>query len=327
MAKNLTTILVEKSCEAMTMAIEIYNKPLVTYRTDTSIILVINAWEHLLKAIISKNKWAKLQDKSGYYKPFEECLDCVNSRSKNFNESTYQSIKLLYEQRCRVIHYNKSVELMDYMAIQSNIIFFKNILSSEFGKSLIKDKTWYVLPIGSELPFTQLDFLTNNTSLKSAPQDIKNYFKSIVDIQNKLIDKGLPGILIEVNVNLTNVQRISDADIKAGIDSNSPSKLSLQTALKISSEGKNVQISMEEFKLIQSEYPLSHAEVIAACRKNAKLNQKHFYSYMKDCQTNQELAINWRVVCKSLSLPFTAPDKFMYKREVMDNYMKLQSKR
>lgn len=40
----------------MLAAIEIYNKPQITYRDECFSILLINAWELLLKAIISKNK-------------------------------------------------------------------------------------------------------------------------------------------------------------------------------------------------------------------------------------------------------------------------------
>ena len=48
--------LLSNSRAAMLAAIEIYNKPLFTYRDECFAILLINAWELLLKAILSKNK-------------------------------------------------------------------------------------------------------------------------------------------------------------------------------------------------------------------------------------------------------------------------------
>jgi hypothetical protein len=326
MSKTLTDILLDKAIEAMTMAIEIYNKPLVKYRTDTSLILIVNAWENALKATIYTNKWAKLYDKKrGYYKPFDECLACVHSNSKNFNDSAYESVRLLYEQRCKVIHFNKSVELLDYMAIQANIIFFKNFLAETFKKSLIKDKTWYILPIGSELPFSKLDFLTTTSAIKNSPQDVKDYFRAVVETQNRLIENGMQGILVEVNVNMTNVQRIKNADIKVAVDRFSSDTVSLEKILKISSEGNPVKITMDEFKELQLQYPLSYGEIFAACRGNKPIKQSHFNQYMKGCQLNQNLALNWRGVCSSLSLPFPAPDKFMYKQEVIEGYKRLLS--
>jgi len=41
---------------AMLAAIEIYNKPQISYRDECFTILLINSWELLLKAILSKNK-------------------------------------------------------------------------------------------------------------------------------------------------------------------------------------------------------------------------------------------------------------------------------
>ena len=50
MAQLVYKNLLGKSIEAITMAIEIYNKPLTKYRSETSIILIVNAWKAALKA-------------------------------------------------------------------------------------------------------------------------------------------------------------------------------------------------------------------------------------------------------------------------------------
>src|SRR5687768_10164910 len=41
---------------ALMASIEIYNKPRMTYRSECFVILLINAWELLLKSILSKNR-------------------------------------------------------------------------------------------------------------------------------------------------------------------------------------------------------------------------------------------------------------------------------
>src|SRR5688572_7677007 len=48
--------LIGNSKAALCAATEIYNKPKIEYRDETFTILLINAWELLLKAILSKNK-------------------------------------------------------------------------------------------------------------------------------------------------------------------------------------------------------------------------------------------------------------------------------
>lgn len=50
------TSLRNNSKAAMLAAIEIYNKPQIAYRDECFSILLVNAWELLLKAVLSKNK-------------------------------------------------------------------------------------------------------------------------------------------------------------------------------------------------------------------------------------------------------------------------------
>lgn len=323
MSKKVSLELLDKSLEAMTMAIEIYNKPLVKYRTETSIILIINAWENVFKALIKENKWAKLYDpKSNWYKPFEECLQCIKANKAGLGEDAYQSIKLLYEKRCRVIHYHKSIEILDYMAIQANILFFKEFVSKNFNRSIIKDKTWYILPIGTEVPFTEFDFLNYGSSVKNAPKDVLNYVRDVVSTQNTLLDSNKKGILLSIKVNLSNVNRINEADIKVGIDNSKQESLSIEGILKISEQGRPVILSMEEFKALKNMYPLTYDQVLRACKAKAKdkVKRAKLQKYIERCKPNQSLAINWRNIVKSLDLPFSAPDKYMYKQKVVDDF-------
>ena len=53
--------LLGNSIEAIMAAVEIYNKPAIEYREECFVILLINAWELFLKAVLSKNR------KSIYY--------------------------------------------------------------------------------------------------------------------------------------------------------------------------------------------------------------------------------------------------------------------
>ena len=48
--------LVDKSTEAFTMAIEIYNKPTLKYRVEGFAFFICNAWELMLKAYLIKTQ-------------------------------------------------------------------------------------------------------------------------------------------------------------------------------------------------------------------------------------------------------------------------------
>ena len=53
---DLTEKLLDKSKEAFTMAIEIYNKPTIKYRIEGFSFFICNAWELMLKAYMIKAK-------------------------------------------------------------------------------------------------------------------------------------------------------------------------------------------------------------------------------------------------------------------------------
>ncbi len=52
--KNLSDRLIDKSIEAFSMAIELYNKPTIHYRVEGFAIFICNAWELMLKAHMIK---------------------------------------------------------------------------------------------------------------------------------------------------------------------------------------------------------------------------------------------------------------------------------
>lgn len=61
--EKLENRLLEKSKEAFSMAIELYNKPTIRYRVEGFAIFICNAWELMLKAHMLKS----MGEKSIYY--------------------------------------------------------------------------------------------------------------------------------------------------------------------------------------------------------------------------------------------------------------------
>ncbi|WP_241472290.1 DUF3644 domain-containing protein [Mycolicibacterium neoaurum] len=48
--------LTDNSMAAMLAAVELYNKPLITYRDELAVMLAVNAWELALKAALRRNR-------------------------------------------------------------------------------------------------------------------------------------------------------------------------------------------------------------------------------------------------------------------------------
>lgn len=84
--ENLPDKLVEKSIEAFSMAIELYNKPTIKYRVEGFSLFICNAWELMLKAYMLKT----LGNNSIYYKnhpdrtlSLENCIQKVFTNNKD----------------------------------------------------------------------------------------------------------------------------------------------------------------------------------------------------------------------------------------------------
>lgn len=322
MAQLVYKNLLGKSIEAITMAIEIYNKPLTKYRSETSMILIINAWENALKALISKKRWAKIYNrKKDESKPFDECVSCVKSNlGKSWKESWEDSINKLYKERCKIIHYSKGLEILDYMIIQKNILFFKEFIDQNFEISIIKDKHWFILPIATELPFDQFNLLSCESSLKDSPDDIKKYFENIIGTHNKHIIQG-DSILMELTVTLQNVNRINKANMVVGIDKNSDIKTDIiNSGIKLDDKDGKL-ITIEEFKKIMDYYPLRFNEMSLEYKKllkqkNTKFDQKVFNARMKEIKQDSNLSYNWANLSKVL--PITIPERYSYSKNIIN---------
>ncbi|MBE2280234.1 MAG: hypothetical protein IAE91_07580 [Ignavibacteriaceae bacterium] len=326
MARLVYKNLLEKSIEAISMAIEIYNKPLTKYRSETSIILITNAWENALKALISKKRWAQVYNpKKDKSKPFEECVLCVKSNlGKLWQEPVEDSINILYKERCKIVHYNKGLEVLDYMLIQKNILFFKEFVYQNFAVSIVKDKNWFILPIGTELPFDQFNLLSCESSIKDAPNVIKQYFEKIIESNNRHVPHG-NSILMELNVTLQNVNRTNQADLVVGISPGSSKKTSLMyKSLTLDKAGK--QISVLEFTEIIENYPMRHNDVVveyknALKEKKMKFNQKKFNEKMKEIKMDPKLSYDWASL--SNILPIKIAQIYSYSKNTINELLKI----
>ncbi|ASZ13709.1 DUF3644 domain-containing protein [Chitinophaga pendula] len=156
-------ILLEKSIASCISAIEIYNKPDFRYREETFSILIINAWELLLKAKIIKDN--KNDVKSIYVKLPKQLKNGIKStkqtvpkKTRSGNPMTIEitrAIELIEKNPHNKITPALKENIISLLEIRDNAIHFKN---SESALSKI------VLELGT-------------ASLKNYLTAIKNWFK------------------------------------------------------------------------------------------------------------------------------------------------------
>lgn len=132
--------LCSNSKAAMLSAIEIYNKPQIAYRDECFVILMVNAWELLLKAILSKNKQRIFypKDRGKHYRTFT-IQDALNQVNKYIPpaiqyEPIAKNLAMMVNYRNDAIHfYNQTgFGVIIYGLAQTSIINFRDLMVSIF---------------------------------------------------------------------------------------------------------------------------------------------------------------------------------------------------
>lgn len=220
--------LVKNSIAGIFSAIEIHNKPTIKYRYEIVVLILLNAWELLLKGYLYKfHKDIKIINRDGTTKPFEKCLNIVNSKiGKDFNP-VQENLKVLYGYRNQIAHfYIKELDTIIYSLISKNVIFYSKFLQQYFKIDLSENSDLILLPIGFKKPISPLDYIAHKSVSNYASKEVRNFIKSITDASQRLADLNIDEtIFVDFKMNLTNVNRISNADIIAGIDNTQENEL------------------------------------------------------------------------------------------------------
>ena len=222
--------LIKNAKSAMMAAIEIYNKPRFEYRDECFTILLLNAWELALKAVISKN------GKSIYYlkkrkEPYKtlSLKDSLNGAEKFFPTSLIPlpirlNLDLLATYRDNAVHfYNEpGFGLLIYALAQTNIINFKDLLRGVFGINLGKEVSWQLMPLGLEPPMDPIDYISGKmgNNKKRSPavrQFLTELLLATRQVEDAKVDTGR--LLTIFQIHLQSTKKIQKADIIAGVGS------------------------------------------------------------------------------------------------------------
>ena len=126
--------LVNKSTEAFTMAIEIYNKPTLKYRVEGFAFFICNAWELMLKAYLIKT----CGEESIYY-PYKEgrtisVEKCLRKVFSNENDPLRKNLECIIELRNICTHFvTQEYEIIYAPLFQSCVFNFAEKINDFLG--------------------------------------------------------------------------------------------------------------------------------------------------------------------------------------------------
>ena len=218
--KGVKKLLLDASQAAMFAGIEIHNKPNISYRYPTAIILIINAWELALKAYVYKfiGKKKIYEDDGKHTISFKKANGLVKesiiTTDKNYL-AVYSNLEKLNEYRCSNVHYaNSDLDPVIFMLMAKAVLNYNDFLKKYFNKDVSSLDNLIILPVGFKLPFDPIDYLKQDYG--EAQNDFVNdVIQTIRDLKDNDIEDS---IVIGFSVFTESIKKVSNADIIAAID-------------------------------------------------------------------------------------------------------------
>ncbi|HEU5076808.1 MAG TPA: DUF3644 domain-containing protein, partial [Polyangiaceae bacterium] len=220
--------LLSNAVAAMSAAIEIYNKPNFTYREECFTILQVNAWELVLKALLSKNR-RRIYYKKVRGQPYRtlSVSDALTRSEKLFPSAvafkpTAENLRLLIGYRDSAVHfYNRpGFEALIYALAQTSIVNFRDLVSAAFDRDISKEITVSLLPLSFAPPVDPVEFLKEKAS-STGSDAVSEYSRTIRELVVQLESEGedTARLLTTFSVALVSTKKVSAADLVVGVTS------------------------------------------------------------------------------------------------------------
>lgn len=218
------------NAKAATMAaIEIYNKPAFRYRDECVVILLLNAWELILKAALSKGGksifYAKRRNQPYRTLSWHEAL--LRSRDlfpKSVDHLPVQeNLRLLGVYRDNAVHFYNAdgFGVLVYALAQTCIKNFRDFLEGVFDQRLEDEVTWHLLPLGIRPPIDVADYISGKRPQGSKGNPaVRQFLTQLAEATNEVrkAEQDRGRLLTVFNVKLESIKKIGDADVVVGIE-------------------------------------------------------------------------------------------------------------
>lgn len=219
---------------AMLAGIEIYNKPRIDYRNECFVILLLNSWELLFKAICSKNRIRIFEPKERG-KPYRtlKLWGAYDAAKGHFPpeipaKAVVENIGRLVDYRNNAVHFynEESLGVIIYGLAQTSIVNYRDIVLAIFGKDIASEVNIALLPLSFSSPPDPIKFLARAGQYSAAITEFLHVISETTkELEKDGIDTGR--FLTVFEVSLQSTKKIQSADIVAGVQGDSGSGLLL----------------------------------------------------------------------------------------------------
>ena len=234
------TRLRDNSKSAMMAAIELYNKPNFEYRDECCTILLINAWELILKALLSKNKVRIYYYKRKHneeYRTFS-LRDSLKKVEPFFpKDLEYKGVKSNLEHlvayRDKAIHFYNVADISSiiYNLAQASIKNYSDLLRQSFGVDMANEMNIFLLPLSlGRMPLDPIEFLNNEAHTTKYPDEVSKFIANIGSSISELdaANVDVSRLMITFSIRFESVKKAKDADAVVAVDNNAPATAAIR---------------------------------------------------------------------------------------------------
>lgn len=231
--------LVDNSLAAMLAAVEIYNKPQMTYREEVTVMLVINAWELALKAALRQENrsifYAKSRGERYRSIAIDDALDRVTARglwpASLDGPAIVANVKALTEYRDRAIHlYNaQGLGAVIYPFLQQNILNYRDFMVAKFKKDLADSMTWQLLPLGATAPADAVQFMKvdKGATMVQEVEDFISELRQLLD-EAQAAGSDMGRVAVVYDIHMQSQKKLSSADLVVAVSPTADGQIAIQ---------------------------------------------------------------------------------------------------
>ncbi len=321
--------LIKNSIDAALASIEIYNKPNFPHREQIFSILIINAWELLLKArILAINEddissiYVQVQDGSFKTNRSGNCLtiEIMGAlRKLGLASNVVKNIENIVEIRDTAIHFfhEETVSYLIYTLGVASLKNYQRLINEWFDQSL-SDYNFYIMPLGFAYNFQTLEIV----NLDTKPEIISNLVRSVRYSQNQEEDSSGYHFMCEIQTRIVSAKKQTD-------DTDMATKI-------VSEDDSSDAVIITRTQSINDKYPLSWTKLVEKVKQiKSGCNNHQINKIISDFNIKKEKnfsAYNFRNKDKELEyertgvLPINTPsiynsDAVRFIGEHIDDYL------
>lgn len=277
--KSRSQKLAEHSINSALSAIEIYNKPDFKDREQIFCVLMVIAWEVLLKAKLVRDnsnniKCLYIKEGNRYKRnrnnqPFT--IDIYEAlRRCGVDQTAAANIEHLVEIRDAVVHMSAESPTLPYLVFTLGTATLQNyarILKDWFAISLTRYH-FYILPLAFDTPFKTLRL----ADIRREPAEIRDIIAAVSYDQQNLPESKDFSLVCEIETKLVSAKRITTkTDLVASIAAGDV-------------DAKIVQRTVSNL----DKYPLSANELNEKVRASAGVTQKDVWDAIRDLKMKED---------------------------------------